>query len=403
MTDGSLVQLVGDDPGAMSGGSCSPDGGRILYHYDPSGHEEGSGRSLDLRLFSIGADGTGKVDLGSGKAANYNDGDGRWSADGKRIVFVTNPNDNFYAATLMTMNADGTGRAALGISGYIPYWSNHAFMDTDQDAIPQIGDNCPAVWNPAQGDLDGDGVGDACDPDQDGDGQEPATAGGTDCDDRSFLVHPGASDLCLNGVDEDCDGLIDEDCTVEEFTTWSTSVWEGHRWCYNVDQGAWTGQIDSGRLVFTPNDYCWNQARTVGSVVAKGASVHVDVTPMLQSGGTNVDEMYVALGTDWAIYGGGALVGVLFRGATREILAWRSADSVTAPIGSFVPGTTIGVDLAWQNDGSLVLSGTGISRTVIRAAVLNQDALRVVMTSGGNTDLVTVERVAFGSPGTPAP
>jgi uncharacterized repeat protein (TIGR01451 family) len=34
--------------------------------------------------------------------------------------------------------------------------------DADRDAVPDAADNCPAVYNPAQADADGDGVGDAC-------------------------------------------------------------------------------------------------------------------------------------------------------------------------------------------------------------------------------------------------
>jgi len=42
-------------------------------------------------------------------------------------------------------------------------------------------------------------------PDGDGDGVTAAC----DCDDGRAAVHPGASELC-NGLDDDCDGLVDE-------------------------------------------------------------------------------------------------------------------------------------------------------------------------------------------------
>ena len=44
--------------------------------------------------------------------------------------------------------------------------------------------------------------------DLDGDGYEGGWCGGDDCDDSHWSVHPGAEDWC-NGIDADCDGLID--------------------------------------------------------------------------------------------------------------------------------------------------------------------------------------------------
>jgi peptidase M1-like protein/thrombospondin type 3 repeat protein len=46
--------------------------------------------------------------------------------------------------------------------------------DADVDGVPDNVDDCPLAANPSQADLDRDGVGDACDPDIDGDGRANA-------------------------------------------------------------------------------------------------------------------------------------------------------------------------------------------------------------------------------------
>jgi hypothetical protein len=53
-------------------------------------------------------------------------------------------------------------------------------------------------------------------PDTDGDSYLDAACGGSDCDDSAAAVHPGAAELCDDGIDNDCDGLTDsadtQDC-----------------------------------------------------------------------------------------------------------------------------------------------------------------------------------------------
>jgi hypothetical protein len=71
-------------------------------------------------------------------------------------------------------------------------------------------------------------------PDRDGDGYGNPDTTGTptcmnltqygyvtnkgDCDDGNKNIHPGATEICGNGKDDDCDGQIDEGCT--PVTTW---------------------------------------------------------------------------------------------------------------------------------------------------------------------------------------
>lgn len=79
-------------------------------------------------------------------------------------------------------------------------------LDTDEDCDSLSDDADDSVdIDPVYSDVDGDGYGDAaskvtsCD-------FTPGTVGeGTDCDDLSAEVHPGAEEICNDGIDNDCD------------------------------------------------------------------------------------------------------------------------------------------------------------------------------------------------------
>ncbi len=51
-----------------------------------------------------------------------------------------------------------------------------------------------------------DGSGDVTDADGDG------TPWCNDCNDQNAAVHPGAAEICGNGLDDDCNGLVDDGC-----------------------------------------------------------------------------------------------------------------------------------------------------------------------------------------------
>ena len=66
-----------------------------------------------------------------------------------------------------------------------------------------------------------------CSCDADGDGYDDTACGGTDCDDTDASIHPGADEYC-NGVDDDCDGTIDEDDAVDTSTYYADDDGDGY-------------------------------------------------------------------------------------------------------------------------------------------------------------------------------
>ncbi len=66
--------------------------------------------------------------------------------------------------------------------------------------------------------------------DLDGDGYNSTACGGTDCNDNSISVHPGTTELCGDGIDNNCNNQTDESgcyCTDDSHCQWGWFCFEG--------------------------------------------------------------------------------------------------------------------------------------------------------------------------------
>jgi len=79
--------------------------------------------------------------------------------------------------------------------------------DSNSDVYPGAAEICDGLDNDCDGLVD---EGDVCAcTDCDGDGHNSVAHGGGDCNDANASIFPGAAEIC-DGLDNDCDGLVDE-------------------------------------------------------------------------------------------------------------------------------------------------------------------------------------------------
>lgn len=102
--------------------------------------------------------------------------------------------------------------------------------------------------NPGRSEICSNGIdddcsgGDAC-CDNDGDSYADWTCGGTDCDDSNAWVNPGQMEVCDNGLDDDCGGG-DEECRGSNGCTQAQTAF-----CLSMGAGCYWGQCYTPVLV----------------------------------------------------------------------------------------------------------------------------------------------------------
>jgi hypothetical protein len=107
---------------------------------------------------------------------------------------------------------DGAGADA----GRLHVLYSEPYFDQDGDGYDVSDGDCDdgdASVHPGASEIPYDGIDQDCDGadllDVDGDGHDALSVGGDDCDDDDAAVSPSARELCFNALDDDCDGTED--------------------------------------------------------------------------------------------------------------------------------------------------------------------------------------------------
>ncbi|TWT41901.1 1,4-alpha-glucan branching enzyme GlgB [Phycisphaerae bacterium RAS1] len=195
-------------------GAFRANAGRQVYHLNEGGNVigwqryDGSGNvcvvianfsNTDYMDYHIGLPQSGNwYELINSQAKGY---DGNWQTNPGALSSVAEPYDGHPQSIYLTLPQMGL---------IVLRWNNppDAFLDPDGDLITSANDNCPDYPNPDQADDNSDGLGNACDCNENGVYDLTDIGNGTSQDTNSNNI----PDECEAGFavgDMNCDGSID--------------------------------------------------------------------------------------------------------------------------------------------------------------------------------------------------
>ena len=158
---------------------------------------------------------------GVGDLAEVVDSDDPEDTDGDGIIDALDDDDDDDGILSADEDVDGTGNPADTDSdgdGTPDYLDD----DDDDDGVLTADEDYDLDGDPADNDADGDGDPDYLDTDSDDDGYGDAS----DCNPIDAAAYTGATEIC-DGVDNDCDGIVDESDSSDASTWYADSDSDG--------------------------------------------------------------------------------------------------------------------------------------------------------------------------------
>ncbi len=182
---------------------------------------DSDGYGLDSGVLQACEQPSGHAALGG----DCDDGDPAFNP-GASETDCTDPNDYNCDGSTGYTDADGDGWAACeecdDAAAAVHPGATESCNGVDDDCDSDVDEDDAADASTWYGDVDGDGYGDASSTTVACEQPSGHVADASDCDDADALIHPGGLELC-NGVDDDCDGVVDEDDAADA-PTWYADV-----------------------------------------------------------------------------------------------------------------------------------------------------------------------------------